>query len=93
MDKGLGYMILGNIALFVLALGAIYFDLTFFGIVLFVLGVVTMPQLHAMLNKTDSDVDKAERILDKLKELSDEGDVAVECYQIPKKDEEDNEQS
>lgn len=53
MLRGMGMLILSNVALFIVALGAIYFGLTVYGIILFVLGVVTMPQLHALLDKHD----------------------------------------
>lgn len=53
MLRGMGMLILSNVALFIVALGAIYFGLTIYGIILFVLGVITMPQLHALLDKPD----------------------------------------
>lgn len=53
MAKGIGMLLLSNVALFIVALGALYFELTIYGIILFVLGIVTMPQLHAMFDSHD----------------------------------------
>lgn len=84
MDKGIGSLILGNIALFVVSLMAIYFGLSVFGIILFVVGVVTMPQLHAILSKPESDLDRAEHMLEHLNELRE----SIKKYEDNEKEEE-----